>query len=52
LRKQLALTGQSIIEETAEEKERDLQYKLRSELEAAGTHVIAASPRKLQVMRH
>lgn len=52
LRKQLALTGQSVVEETAEEKELEVQQKLRHELEYAGTHVIAASPRKLQVMRH
>jgi hypothetical protein len=44
LRKHLALTGTSFVEETREEKEREHQAKLRSDLETAGTFVIAAQP--------
>jgi hypothetical protein len=52
LRKHLALTGQSIVEIPEAEKQRDLEAKLKKDLEDAGTFVIAASPKKLQVMRH
>lgn len=47
LRKHLAVTGQSYVEETKEERDLEDRAKLRSELESAGTFVIAASPQKL-----
>lgn len=53
LRKTLALNGgQSIIEETQEEKDRETNARLRSDLESVGTYVIDASPKKFLVMRH
>lgn len=52
LRKHLALTGQSLVEETREEKERETRAKLRGDLEGVGTFVIDAQPSKIQVMRH
>ena len=48
----MALTGQSVVEETDEERLREEEQRLKTGLEGAGTYVIAASPRKLQVMRH
>jgi len=51
-RKYLAMTGQSLVEQTEQEKLRELEAKLKSDLERDGAFVIAASPRKLQVMRH
>jgi len=52
LRKHLAVTGQSFVEETEEEKQRNIKTKLTKDLEDTGAFVIAASPKKLQVMRH
>jgi hypothetical protein len=52
LRKHLAVTGQSFVEETEEEKQRNIKTKLTNDLEDTGAFVIAASPKKLQVMRH
>jgi hypothetical protein len=52
LRKHLAITGSSLVEQTEQEKLREHEAKLRSELEKDGAFVIAASPKKLQVMRH
>ena len=51
MRKTLALKG-SIDEQTEEEKEKEIKQKMKFDLEEAGTFVIAASPKKLQVMRH
>ena len=52
LRKHLALTGQSLVEETKEEKERETRAKLRGDLQNTGAFVIDAQPSKIQVMRH
>lgn len=52
MRKHLALTGQSYVEKSKEEMDLDERVKLRDDLEGAGTFVIAASPQKMQVMRH
>ena len=52
MRKHLALTGQSYVEKSKEEMDLDERVKLRGDLEGAGTFVIAASPQKMQVMRH
>ena len=52
MRKHLAMTGQSYNEKSKEEIDLEDRAKLRGELEGAGTFVIAASPQKLQVMRH
>ena len=46
------MTGQSLVEQTEEEKLRDMEAKLKRDLTEGGVHVIAASPRKIQVMRH
>jgi hypothetical protein len=47
LRKHLAMTGQSLVEQTEEEKLRDMEAKLKRDLTEGGVHVIAASPRKI-----
>ena len=52
MRKHLAMTGQSYVEKNKEEIDLEERAKLRNELEGAGTFVIAASPQKMQVMRH
>jgi hypothetical protein len=52
LRRHLALTGSSLVEQTEDEKQREQEEKLRRDLEVTGAFVIAASPRKMQVMRH
>jgi len=51
LRKTLANKG-TIDDRTEQEKEKEYETVLKHDLEQAGTHVIAASPRKIQVMRH
>jgi len=43
----LALTGQSVVEQTEEEKLRELESKLKFDLERDHAHVIDASPKKI-----
>lgn len=53
LRKAMALNGGiSIVEETHDEREREMASKMKYDLEGAGAHVIYASPKKMLVMRH
>jgi len=52
LRKHLALTGQSLVEETKDEKDRETRAKLKGDLTMTGAFVIDAQPSKIQVMRH
>ena len=42
----------AIDDRTEDEKDREYQSKLKADLEDLGTHVIAASPKKIQTMRH
>ena len=52
LRKTLATKG-TIDDKSEEEKQREYEAKLKAELEDyGGAHVIAASPKKIQTMRH
>lgn len=52
LRKHLALTGQSLVEESKDEKDRETRAKLKGDLTTTGAFVIDAQPSKIQVMRH
>ncbi len=47
LRKHLALTGTSLVEQTREEMDLEVRATLRGGLEAVGSHVIDAQPSKL-----
>ncbi len=51
-RKTLATKGGVIDDTTEEERERELAEQMQRDLTGLGTHVIHASPRRFQVMRH
>ncbi len=52
LRKTLATKGGVVDDKTEEEHEQELAEQMNRDLTGFGTHVIHASPKRFQVMRH